>query len=74
MRQDAVTRPDMKQECARCGCRRGLHRYGDEACPNTHWHSGNGRAQWLNLSFTVDSTPLLDQYRRQRASEQESRA
>jgi hypothetical protein len=65
---------DYQQLCARCERRRGQHRFADEACPNTHWRAGNGRSQWLNLTFTVNLTPLLDQYRRQRASEQESRA
>lgn len=30
-----------------CGRRRGMHRYGDEACPNPHWSTGNGQGQFL---------------------------
>lgn len=35
----------------RCGKRRGLHRYGDEACPNRLWTCGNGHRQWLTIHF-----------------------
>lgn len=32
--------------CFGCGLRLGRHRYGDDACPNTHWRPGNGQPQW----------------------------
>jgi hypothetical protein len=38
-------------EVCRCGKRRGLHRYGDEACPNRLWTCGNGQPQWLSIVF-----------------------
>jgi hypothetical protein len=39
---------DMSVLCA-CGRRRGMHRHGDEACPNPEWlrEPGNGKPQWL---------------------------
>jgi hypothetical protein len=30
-----------------CGRRRGLHRFGDERCPNPHWRPGNGQPQFV---------------------------
>jgi hypothetical protein len=38
-------------DLCRCGKRRGLHRYGDEACPNRLWTCGNGQPQWLSIVF-----------------------
>lgn len=32
--------------CFACGYRLGLHRWGDNACPNRHWQTGNGHPQW----------------------------
>jgi hypothetical protein len=47
-------------DLCRCGKRRGLHRYGDEACPNRLWTCGNGQPQWLSIVFTP--TDGLDIY------------
>lgn len=58
---------NLQQACARCGCRRGLHRYGDEVCPNTYWRPGNGRPQWLDAwKFQPKASGLVDFLRRQR--------
>jgi hypothetical protein len=38
-------------DLCRCGKRRGLHRYGDEACPNRLWTCGNGHPQWLTIYY-----------------------
>jgi hypothetical protein len=56
------------QICAHCKQRRGLHRYGDEACPNTHWKTGNGRPQWLEAwSFTPMSYSMREHQERVQA-------
>lgn len=33
-------------EACYCGKHRGMHRYGDECCPNPKWKCGNGEPQW----------------------------
>lgn len=38
--------------CA-CGKRLGLHRFGDNACPNPRWRGGNGQPQWLQSYFSL---------------------
>lgn len=43
---------DRDQPC-RCGARRGLHRWPDEACPNRLWKTGNGQPQWLQITFQL---------------------
>lgn len=46
--------------CALCYCgkRRGLHRYGDECCPNPRWVAGNGEDQWwTHRSFVALPPP-----------------
>lgn len=35
-------------ELCYCGKRRGLHRYGDECCPNPRWSCGNGGGRGWN--------------------------
>ena len=40
-----------------CGKRLGQHRYGDCACPNPRWRTGNGQPQWLERSFYRANTP-----------------
>jgi hypothetical protein len=41
-----------------CGKRRGLHRYGDECCPNPRWVAGNGEDQWwTHRSFVALPEP-----------------
>jgi hypothetical protein len=40
----------MHEPC-RCGRRRGMHRWGDEACPNPNWRPGNGSAQFVARCF-----------------------
>jgi hypothetical protein len=51
---------DMTVLCV-CGNRRGLHRHGDEVCPNGSWLKtpGCGKPQWLEgYRFTArDSSP-----------------
>lgn len=42
--------PTWIQLCV-CGVRRGLHRWGDEACPNLLWRAGSGKQQWLSSFF-----------------------
>jgi hypothetical protein len=42
----APKQADMHTLCA-CGRRRGMHRWGDEACPNRLWNTGNGQPQFL---------------------------
>ncbi len=32
--------------CHGCSQRLGLHRIGDDACPNIHWRPGNGQPQY----------------------------
>jgi hypothetical protein len=49
-------------ELCHCGQRRGLHRYGDECCPNPRWKCGNGEPQWwahrrFTASFGVHENP-----------------
>lgn len=41
---------DMSVLCV-CGARRGLHRHGDDACPNRYWRAGNGESQWRDQRF-----------------------
>jgi hypothetical protein len=41
-----------------CGKRRGLHRYGDECCPNPRWKCGNGEDQWWTHRRFVALPPL----------------
>jgi hypothetical protein len=45
---------DGTEICAICWSRGGLHKYGNESCPNPAWLAapGNGRAQWLKSSFS----------------------
>lgn len=31
----------------KCGVRLGLHRFGDDRCPNPKWQCGSGRPQWM---------------------------
>jgi len=40
-----------------CGKRSGQHRWGDNACPNPRWRTGNGQPQWLERSFYRASIP-----------------
>lgn len=61
MREEAL---NYRAVCAHCRFTRGQHRYGDEACRNPHWRAGNGLPQWLTLTFTENSTPLLDKLKR----------
>lgn len=45
----------LQERCFTCGQRLGLHRYGDDACPNIHWRPGNGHPQWrLEWRFRFD--------------------
>jgi hypothetical protein len=41
---------DYRDPC-QCGKRRGLHRYGNEACPNPAWRVGNGEPHWLMTRY-----------------------
>lgn len=34
-----------------CGHFPGRHRWGDNACPNPLWRCGNGKPQWLQVSY-----------------------
>lgn len=44
-----------------CGKRRGLHRYGDECCPNPRWVCGNGEDQWwTHRRFVAFQQPDLN--------------
>jgi len=47
----ALTGNPMHELCE-CGRRRGMHRWGDEACPNPAWRPGNGSAQFIARAFT----------------------
>lgn len=47
--------PNWRQMCA-CNARRGLHRWGDEACPDPSWRPGNGKKQFFE-TFTFDRRP-----------------
>jgi hypothetical protein len=42
---------DMAATCSCCGQRRGLHQWGDEACPDPAWRPASGRRQFLPGSF-----------------------
>jgi hypothetical protein len=50
-------------EVCRCGKRRGLHRYGDEACPNRLWTCGNGQPQWLTIYYEAADMNLRSVWR-----------
>lgn len=43
-------------KCFLCGQRRGLHRHGDNACPNDLWKAGNGQDQWLTIRYLPELT------------------
>lgn len=43
-----------------CGKRRGLHRYGDECCPNPAWVCGNGEPQWWERRVFTPLPPIAD--------------
>jgi hypothetical protein len=36
-----------------CGARRGLHRYGDEVCPDPTWRPGRRGLEWSGRSFKL---------------------
>jgi hypothetical protein len=42
-----------------CGIRRGMHRFGDEACPNRDWleQPGSGKPQWREVAFHPHPRP-----------------
>ena len=40
-----------------CGKWPGQHRWGDNACPNPRWRTGNGQPQWLERTFYRASIP-----------------
>jgi hypothetical protein len=46
-RTESAREQAMSQPCACCRRRRGLHRWGDEACPDPRWRPGNGMSQFL---------------------------
>jgi hypothetical protein len=50
---------DGTELCAICACRRGLHHYGNERCPNPEWLAapGYGREQWLWSHFSRARLP-----------------
>jgi hypothetical protein len=46
------------QELCVCGKRRGLHRYGTEACPHPNWRPGCGGPEWsTGFTFTPAARP-----------------
>lgn len=40
-----------------CGRWPGQHRWGDNACPNRLWRTGNGQPQWLERTSYRPNTP-----------------
>lgn len=47
----------LQERCFTCGARLGLHRYGDDACPNIHWKPGNWQPQYREgWRFRFDRT------------------
>jgi hypothetical protein len=54
---DLAPRGTLDELCG-CGKRRGLHRYGDEACPNPAWKPCNGQPEFQKHMAFHPRAPL----------------